>query len=43
MGDGTFIVDRNIDVHVRGIRKKMHVEPPLIETIRGVGYRLREP
>ena len=41
-GNGTFIVDRNIDVHVRGIRKKMRIEPPLIETIRGVGYRLRE-
>ena len=38
----SFVVDRNIDVHVRGIRKKMNVEPPMIETIRGVGYRLRE-
>lgn len=42
MGEESFVVDRNIDVHVRGIRKKMNVEPPMIETIRGVGYRLRE-
>lgn len=42
MGDDVVVVDRNIDVHIRGIRKKMEMDPPLIETIRGVGYRLRE-
>jgi DNA-binding response OmpR family regulator len=42
LGDDVVIVDRNIDVHIRGIRKKMYVEPPLIETIRGVGYRMAE-
>ena len=42
MGDDVVVVDRNIDVHIRGIRKKMDIEPPLIETIRGVGYRLRD-
>ena len=42
MGDDVVVVDRNIDVHIRGIRKKMEIEPPLIETIRGVGYRLRD-
>jgi two-component system alkaline phosphatase synthesis response regulator PhoP len=42
LGDDVVIVDRNIDVHIRGIRKKMDVEPPLIETIRGVGYRMAE-
>ncbi|MDG2174793.1 MAG: response regulator transcription factor [Gammaproteobacteria bacterium] len=42
MGDDVVVVDRNIDVHIRGIRKKMDMEPPLIETIRGVGYRLRD-
>jgi DNA-binding response OmpR family regulator len=42
MGDDVVVVDRNIDVHIRGIRKKMGMEPPLIETIRGVGYRLRD-
>lgn len=42
LGDDVVIVDRNIDVHIRGIRKKMDIEPPLIETIRGVGYRMAE-
>jgi two-component system alkaline phosphatase synthesis response regulator PhoP len=42
IGDDVVVVDRNIDVHIRGIRKKMGIEPPLIETIRGVGYRLRD-
>ena len=42
MGDDVVVVDRNIDVHIRGIRKKMDIDPPLIETIRGVGYRLRD-
>lgn len=41
-GDDAAVIDRNIDVHIRGIRKKMEVEPPLIETIRGVGYRMAD-
>jgi len=42
LGDATIVVDRNIDVHIRGIRKKLAIQPPLIETIRGVGYRFKE-
>ncbi len=42
LGDDIVIVDRNIDVHIRGIRKKLDVDPPLIETIRGVGYRMAD-
>jgi DNA-binding response OmpR family regulator len=42
LGDDVVIVDRNIDVHIRGIRKKLEVDPPLIETIRGVGYRMAD-
>ena len=42
LGDDTVVVDRNIDVHVRGIRKKLAIDPPVIETIRGVGYRFAE-
>ena len=42
LGDDVVVVDRNIDVHVRGIRKKLDVEPPLIETIRGIGYRMAD-
>ena len=42
LGDDVVVVDRNIDVHVRGIRKKLDVETGPIETIRGVGYRMAE-
>jgi len=42
LGDASFVVDRNIDVHIRGIRKKLAIEPPLIETIRGIGYRFKD-
>ncbi|MFZ0428871.1 MAG: response regulator transcription factor [Acidobacteriota bacterium] len=37
-----FISDRNVDVHVRSIRKKLGKARQLIVTIRGVGYKLRE-
>lgn len=33
------VVDRNVDVHIRAIRKKIGDEHTYIETIRGVGYR----
>jgi DNA-binding response OmpR family regulator len=42
LGDDVVIVDRNIDVHIRGIRKKLELDPPIIETIRGVGYRMTD-
>ncbi len=41
-GDGTFVVDRNVDVHIRGLRKKMGTLRNLIETVRGVGYRFQD-
>lgn len=37
-----FIVDRNIDVHIAALRKKLGPNFSWIETVRGVGYRLRE-
>lgn len=40
--DDAFIVDRNIDVHVASLRKKLGPNFPWIETIRGVGYRFKE-
>jgi two-component system, OmpR family, alkaline phosphatase synthesis response regulator PhoP len=40
--DDTFIVDRNIDVHVASLRKKLGPSFDWIETVRGVGYRFRE-
>jgi DNA-binding response OmpR family regulator len=33
---------RTVDVHVRRLRSKLEGEAGLIETVRGVGYRLRE-
>jgi phosphate regulon transcriptional regulator PhoB len=41
-GEGVFIVDRNVDVHVRALRKKLGKHASLIETIRGVGYRFQD-
>jgi len=40
--DDAFIVDRNIDVHVASLRKKLGPKFEWIETVRGVGYRFRE-
>ena len=40
--DDTFIIDRNIDVHILSIRKKLEKHRNLIETIHRVGYRFRE-
>lgn len=39
IGDNAVVIDRNIDVHVRAIRRKLVGARELIETIRGVGYR----
>ncbi len=40
--DDAFIVDRNIDVHIASLRKKLGPEFHWIETVRGVGYRFKE-
>ena len=42
LGNDAVVVDRNIDVHIRGIRKKIGADQDFISTIRGVGYRFRE-
>lgn len=42
IGDETVVIDRNIDVHVRSIRKKLGKLRDLIETVRGVGYRFKD-
>jgi len=41
-GDNVVVIDRNIDVHIRSIRKKLGEDKPYIETIRGIGYRFLE-
>jgi two-component system alkaline phosphatase synthesis response regulator PhoP len=40
--DDAFIVDRNIDVHIASLRKKLGPNFDWIETVRGVGYRFKE-
>jgi two-component system phosphate regulon response regulator PhoB len=42
VGNDAVVVDRNIDVHIRSIRKKLGSRRDLIETIRGVGYRCKD-
>jgi two-component system alkaline phosphatase synthesis response regulator PhoP len=39
VGEGVVVVDRNIDVHIRSVRKKLGELGEMIQTIRGVGYR----
>ncbi len=40
--DDAMIVDRNIDVHIASLRKKLGPNFQWIETVRGIGYRFRE-
>jgi two-component system, OmpR family, alkaline phosphatase synthesis response regulator PhoP len=40
--DDAFIMDRNIDVHIAALRKKLGPNFHWIETVRGVGYRFKE-
>jgi len=40
--DDAFIVDRNIDVHIASLRKKLGPNFDWIETVRGIGYRFKE-
>jgi two-component system phosphate regulon response regulator PhoB len=40
IGQHSVVTDRNIDVHVRSIRKKLGPMADLVETVRGVGYRM---
>ena len=35
--------DRTIDVHIKNLRQKIGADGALIETVRGVGYRVRRP
>lgn len=42
LGREVSVVDRTIDVHVTGLRKKLGICSNWIETVRGFGYRFRE-
>jgi two-component system, OmpR family, phosphate regulon response regulator PhoB len=41
IGEGTIVLDRTIDVHIKTLRRKLG-SADYIETVRGVGYRFRE-
>lgn len=40
--DEAYIIDRNIDVHIASLRKKLGPNFERIETVRGVGYRFTD-
>ncbi len=39
LGEGVAIVDRNIDVHIVSLRRKLGSAADMIETVRGIGYK----
>jgi two-component system, OmpR family, alkaline phosphatase synthesis response regulator PhoP len=41
-GDEAYVTDRSIDVQIVGLRKKLGNSGGLIETVRGVGYKMKE-
>lgn len=41
IGENAIVIDRNIDVHIRALRRKLGGQREVIETIRGVGYSFR--
>ena len=42
-GEGYPVTDRAVDVQIVGLRRKLGQAGKLIETVRGVGYRFKEP
>jgi DNA-binding response OmpR family regulator len=43
LGDDSLVLERTIDVHIRSLRKKLGTHAVLVETVRGIGYRFRDP
>ncbi len=41
-GSDVFVIDRTVDVHIRKIREKLGAHADYIDTIKGVGYRMKE-
>ena len=41
-GGDAFILERNVDVHVSAVRKKLGTSGDLVVTIRGIGYKCRD-
>ncbi len=42
-GEGVAVVGRTVDTHVFGLRKKLGMCSDYIETVRGIGYRIKFP
>ena len=42
LGEDTMVLERTIDVHIRGLRRKLGVNCNAVETVRGVGYRFSD-
>jgi two-component system alkaline phosphatase synthesis response regulator PhoP len=42
VGEDSFVIDRNVDVHIGAVRKKLGPLRDRIETVRGVGYRFKD-
>jgi len=42
LGDDIHVTNRTIDTHIAGLRKKIKDRSSLIETIRGIGYRMQD-
>jgi two-component system phosphate regulon response regulator PhoB len=43
LGGDSLVLERTIDVHIRSLRKKLGHHAVLVETVRGIGYRFRDP
>jgi DNA-binding response OmpR family regulator len=41
-GEGTYVLDRTVDVHIAKLRRKIPLLANAIETVKDVGYKLRE-
>ena len=41
-GSDVQVVDRTVDVHIRKIREKLGSNAEIVETIKGVGYRMKD-
>lgn len=42
VGVGVFVDERNVDTHIKSMRKKLGERADLIETVRGIGYRFAD-
>lgn len=43
LGGDSLVLERTIDVHIRALRKKLGGHADLVETVRGIGYRFKDP